>query len=152
LKAMIEGSDTAPKGNKYWPNVVRGPFYIAAEPGWEGTSFWAHHNEYKNGTTLGYHCVTSRYYAGHPHAHDFHELLCILGGDPENVNDLGGAEVSMKLGEEAEEHVFNTAGIISMPPGTKHCPFEVRNVKKPLVFLEVSLTDTFGAAPEKKKK
>jgi hypothetical protein len=151
LKAMKEGRPSAPEGNRYWMNIGRGPFYIAAEPGWEGTSIWAHHNEYRNGTTLGYHCITSRYYVDKNHGHDFHELLCFLGGDPQNINDLG-AEVSIKLGDELEEHVFNTAGIISMPPGLKHCPLEVRNVKKPVVFLEVSLTDTFGQAAEKKKK
>jgi hypothetical protein len=52
----------------------------------------------------------------------------------------------MRLGDEQEEHVFNTAAIISMPPGLKHCPLQIRNVTRPLVFLEVSMTNEFAAA------
>ncbi len=144
-KAMKDGSPITKNGKKYWMNIVRGPFFVEAEPGWAGTSIWAHHNEYKNGTTLGYHCITSTYEVPVTHSHDFHELLCFIGGDPENVRDLG-AEVSVRLGDELEEHVFNTATIISMPPGLKHCPLLVKNVTRPLVFLEVSMTKDFAAA------
>ncbi|MBN1191858.1 MAG: hypothetical protein JXA46_19055 [Dehalococcoidales bacterium] len=150
IKAMKEGypitqgSPITQNGKKYWMNIIRGPFFVEAEPGWAGTSIWAHHNEYKNGTTLGYHCINSTYEVPFTHCHDCHELLCFIGGDPENPADLG-AEVSVCLGDELEEHVFNTAGIISMPPGLKHCPLTVRNVAKPIVFLEVSMTRDFAA-------
>ena len=36
---------------KYWRQVIRGPFYKDTEPGMTGTSIFAHHNEYKNGTS-----------------------------------------------------------------------------------------------------
>ena len=149
-KAMKEGSPVTKDGKKYWMNIIQGPFYIEAEPGWAGTSIWAHHNEYKNGTTLGYHCINSTYDVPFTHAHDFHELLCFIGGDPENVSDLG-AEVSIRLGDELEEHVFNTATIVSMPPGLKHCPLLVKNVTRPLVFLEVSMTKDFAAKSSKEE-
>jgi hypothetical protein len=148
-KTLLEGSDTPKYGKKYWMNMVRGPYFVDYEPGWVGTSIWSHHNEYKNGTTLGYHCITSEYYVHYNHAHEFHEMLCFLGGDPENVGDLG-AEVSMCLGEEQEKQVFNTPAIISMPPDLRHCPLLVKNVTKPLVFLEVSVAKDFKAKPDKK--
>jgi hypothetical protein len=144
MKGMKEGSPVTRDGKKYWMNIIQGPFYREAEPGWAGTSIWAHHNEYKNGTTLGYHCIKSTYQAPFPHSHNFHELLCFIGGNPEDVTDLG-AEVSICLGDESEEHVFNTASIVSMPPGLKHCPLIVRKVTRPLVFLEVSMTKDFAA-------
>ncbi len=150
VKGMKEGSPVTKDGNKYWMNIIQGPFYVEAEPGWAGTSIWAHHNEYKNGTTLGYHCVNSTYQAPFTHSHNFHELLCFIGGNPEDVTDLG-AEVSIRLGDELEEHVFNTAAIVSMPPGLKHCPLIVRNVTRPLVFLEVSMTNDFAANPSKEE-
>ena len=149
-KTLVEGSDVPKYGKKYWMNIVRGPFFVDYEPGWAGTSVWAHHDEYKSGTTLGYHCITSTYDVGHSHAHGFHELLCFLSGDPENIRDLG-AEVSMRLGDEQEEQVFNTPAIISMPPGLKHCPLLVKDVTKPVVFLEVSMTKDFAAKPEKEE-
>ena len=57
----------------------------------------------KNGTTLGYHCINSNYEVPVGHSHDFHELLCFIGGDPEHIEDLG-AEISICLGDEEEEH------------------------------------------------
>lgn len=144
VKGMKEGAPVTRDGKKHWMNLIQGPFFVDAEPGWTGTSIWSHRNEYNNGTTLGYHCINSTYEVPMTHAHDFHELLCFIGGNPEDVTDLG-AEVSICLGDEKEEHVFNTAAIVSMPPDLKHCPLIVRNVTKPLVFLEVSMTRDFLA-------
>jgi len=124
---------------KYWRNVVKGPFFKDTEPGMSGMSIFAHHNEYKNGTTLGYHCINSNYEALIPHSHDFHELLCFIGGNPEDINDLG-AEVRICLGDEQEEHVITSAAIVSIPPGLKHCPLRVTKLTRPFVFLEVSTT------------
>jgi hypothetical protein len=124
---------------KYWMNVIRGPFFKDTEPGMTGTSIFAHHNEYKNGTTLGYHCINTNYEAPIPHSHDFHELLCFIGGNPEDINDLG-AEISICLGEEQEEHIITSATIVSIPPGLKHCPLKVTKITRPFVFLEISST------------
>ncbi len=128
---------------KYWRQIFRGPFYKEAEPGYAGTSIYAHHNEYKNGTTLGYHCINDKFEVPTPHSHDFHELLCFIGGNPLDINDLG-AEVSICLGEEMEEHIITSATVVSIPPGLKHCPLKVRKITKPFVFLEVSATKEYG--------
>mgnify|MGYP001071843241 CR=1 FL=1 len=132
---------------KYWRNIIRGPFYIEAEPGTTGTSIWAHHNEYRNGTTLGYHCINDNYEVLMTHSHDFHELLCFIGGNPENIDDLG-AEVSICLGDELEEHIITSATIVSIPPGLKHCPLIVKKITKPFVFLEISTTKEYGQPTE----
>jgi hypothetical protein len=132
---------------KYWRNVIRGPFYEAPEPGMTGTSIWAHHDEYRNGTTLGYHCINSDYGVSMAHSHDFHELLCFIGGNPENIDDLG-AEISICLGDELEEHVITSAAVISIPPGLKHGFLKVKRITKPFVFLEVSSTKEYGQPTE----
>ncbi len=124
---------------KYWRNVIRGPFYKETEPGMAGLSLFAHHNEYHNGTTLGYHCINDYYEVPASHSHDFHELLCFIGGNPENIDDLG-AEISICLGDELEEHIITSAAVVSIPPGLKHCPLKVRKITKPFVFLEISST------------
>ena len=144
---LKEGHKYPKYGKKYWMNIVKGPLFMDYEPGWTGTSIWAHHNEYKSGMTLGYHCIISDYDVEYNHAHGFHELLCFLSGDPENPTELG-AEVSICLGDELEKHTFNTPAIISMPPGLKHCPLHVKNVTKPVVFLEVSATKNFDDKPD----
>jgi hypothetical protein len=149
MKTLKEGSEVAKHGKKYWMNVVRGPLYIDYEPGWTGTSIWAHHNEYKSGISLGYHCIATPYDVRMNHAHDFHETLAFLSGDPKNPKELG-AEVTVCLGDEKEKLTFNTPTIISMPPGLKHCPLLVDKVTKPVVFLEVSATTEFKGKPEDK--
>ena len=128
---------------KYWRQVIRGPFYKDTEPGMTGTSIFAHHNEYKNGTTLGYHCINTNYEVPISHSHDFHELLCFIGGNPEDINDLG-AEISIHLGDEQEEHIITSATVVSIPPGLKHGPLKVTKITKPFVFLEVSTTKEYG--------
>jgi hypothetical protein len=130
---------------KYWRQVKRGPFYFEAEPGMTGTSVWAHHDEYGSGTTLGYHCISEPgYKVDHTHSHDNHELLIFLGGDPTNINDFG-AEISICLGDELEEHIITSPTIVTIPGGLKHCPLEVRKCTKPIVFLEVSTTKEYKA-------
>ncbi len=136
LQMMREGSPLTNDGKKYWMNIIQGPFYKEREPGYMGMSISAIHNEYRSGTTLGYHGIYPAYSAPGTHAHNHHELLCFLGGNPENVKDLN-AEVTVCLGEELEEHVFNTATIVSIPPNLKHCPVTVRNVGSPLIFLVI---------------
>jgi hypothetical protein len=128
---------------KYWRQVRKGPFYKDTEPGMAGTSIFAHHNEYGNGTTLGYHCIVDNYEVPFSHSHDFHELLCFIGGNPLDINDLG-AEISICLGDEMEEHIITSATIVSIPPGLKHCPLKVRKITRPFVFLEVSATKEYG--------
>lgn len=133
------------KKKKYWRQIKRGPFYFEAEPGMTGTSVWAHHNEYGSGTTLGYHCISKPgYTADFTHSHDNHELLCFLGGDPTNINDFG-AEISICLGDEMEEHIITSPAIVSIPPGLKHCPLVVKKCTKPIVFLEISTTAEYKA-------
>jgi hypothetical protein len=132
---------------KYWRNVIRGPFYIDAEPGISDTSIFAHNDEYKSGTTLGYHCIKSNYEVPISHSHDFHELLCFIGGNPENINDLG-AEISICLGDELEEHIITSATVVTIPPGLKHCPLVVKKVTRPFVFLEISSTKAYGQPAE----
>lgn len=149
LKKLKEGSDVAKYGKYYWMNMVRGPLYVDYEPGWTGTSIWAHHNEYKNGSTLGYHCIVTPYDVQFTHAHDFHEMLCFLSSDPKNIRELG-AEVSICLGDEMEKHTFNTPAIISIPPGLKHCPLLVKNITRPIIFLEISTTKEYKGKPEDK--
>ena len=128
---------------KYWRNVIRGPFYLETEPGMTGMSIFAHHDEYKNGTTLGYHCINTTYEAPITHSHDFHELLCFIGGNPEKINDLG-AEISICLGDELEEHIITSATVVSITPGLKHCPLKVRKITRPFVFLEISATKGYS--------
>lgn len=77
------------------------------------------------------------------HKHDFHQILCFIGGDTMNVRDFG-AEVEICLGEEGEKHIIDSTTIVSMPPGLVHGPLNFKKVAKPIIFLEIMLTRQYG--------
>jgi mannose-6-phosphate isomerase-like protein (cupin superfamily) len=77
-----------------------------------------------------------------PHKHDFHQILCFVGGDPNNIHDFG-AEIEVCLGEEMEKHLITTNAAITIPPGVYHCPINFLKVDKPVVFLEVMLVKKY---------
>lgn len=77
-----------------------------------------------------------------PHKHDFPQVLGFIGGDSANIHDFG-AVVELCLGEEQEKHIITTNTIIYIPAGLYHCPINIPKVDKPIVFLEVMLTNKY---------
>ncbi|MBN2239238.1 MAG: hypothetical protein JW712_05655 [Dehalococcoidales bacterium] len=128
---------------KYSNNIIKGPLSDHTDLGYFGTSIMAHDDEYGAGVSLGYHCINSTDYSYlDPHTHDFHELLAFIGGNPEDINDFG-AEVRICLGKEMEEHIIDSATVVSIPPGLVHCPLRVTKCEKPIVMLEISRTKKY---------
>jgi hypothetical protein len=125
---------------KYGKHLIHGPFMTIAH--YTGTSMLAHSGEYDADVCIGLHCLAdTRYKAEMPHTHDFHELLCFIGGNPKDIKDFG-AEIEITLGEEREIHLINSTTVVSIPPGLLHCPLVVKKCdpNRPVVFLEISLT------------
>lgn len=85
------------------------------------------------------------------HAHDFDQFLLFVGGDINNMLDLGG-EVELTLGEEGgelEKFVFTKATMVYIPAGLRHCPLNFKKVNdpnKPILFHD------FFLSPEYKRK
>ena len=71
-----------------------------------------------------------------PHKHDFHQFLCFLGSDPNNIGELG-AEIEVTLGEEEEKHLVTTPTILHITPGLVHCPIEYKKVDQPVMHLDI---------------
>jgi hypothetical protein len=109
---------------------VRIPYY-------GGPSLVAHKGELDEDVSVGYHCIAKKMSFDEPHSHPFPELLCFIGGDAENINDFG-AEIEFTIG--GETHLITTPTVVSIPGNVEHCPIKITKVKKPIVFLEVSLT------------
>jgi hypothetical protein len=118
-------------------------------PYYTGKSIVAHNGELDADCSIGYHCISKPISFDEPHSHNFAEMLCFIGGDPRDITGLG-AEVEFTIG--GEKHLINTATVVSIPPKVKHCPIIIRNVEKPIVFLEISLTRIWkpGKKPQKK--
>ncbi|MBN1192007.1 MAG: hypothetical protein JXA46_19805 [Dehalococcoidales bacterium] len=116
-----------------------------------GYSILAHEGELSTDCSMGYHCISAPIEFDKPHAHEFTEILCFIGDDPKDIRSLG-AEVEICLGEEQEKHIIDTAAVVSIPAGLVHCPLTIKNVKRPIIFLEISLTPNYGPSVARTKK
>ncbi len=68
-----------------------------------------------------------------PHVHNYHEFLCFIGADTDDLSYLG-AEAELSIGIEQEKHIINTPTIAIMPKGLPHCPLTITRVEKPFIF------------------
>ncbi len=76
------------------------------------------------------------------HPHD--ECLVFVGTDHTNILYLG-AEVSIELGEEREEHIFNEPTVIVIPKGLPHGPVKINKVEKPIIHYSIGLGPEYKA-------
>jgi hypothetical protein len=118
-------------------------------PYYTGKSLVAHDGELNADCSMAYHCISKPISFDEPHSHNFVEMLCFIGGNPKNIMDLG-AEVVFYLG--GEKHVITQSAVVAIPKGLVHCPIIIRKIKKPIVFLEVSLTRIWKPAGAPKKR
>ena len=79
------------------------------------------------------------------HTHDFDEVLCFIGTDPEHPHDLGG-EIEFHMGDE--KHTFDKTITIFVPKGMPHCPFTHNRVDKPFLLLVFALNKKYPSAEE----
>jgi len=78
-----------------------------------------------------------------PHAHDFDQFSCFIGGNPRDIRDFG-AEVELFLGKEQEKHVITSTTIVHIPKGLVHCPLNFKKVDRPIIFMNIPLTAHYG--------
>lgn len=70
------------------------------------------------------------------HSHDFDEVVCHIGGNPYNIEDLG-AEI--KFCVEGQPLVFNQTTAAYLPRGTKHGPLTWNKVDRPHIQMPIVL-------------
>jgi endo-1,4-beta-mannosidase len=93
--------------------------------------------------TFRWHYITSPYIMeAEPHAHDFDQFTCFMGGNPVNIREFG-AEVELFLGEEGEKYIINTTTVIYIPRGLVHGPLNFKTVSKPIMFMNFPLTSHY---------
>jgi hypothetical protein len=80
------------------------------------------------------------------HTHDFGQIIFFLGGDPKNIGEFG-AEVEIYLGDDKEKHIIDYAACVYVPAGLLHCPLNIKKVKKPIMFIDVTLSPGFSIRP-----
>ena len=82
--------------------------------------------------------------------HPYDEVLVFEGTDNTNILYLG-AEVSVELGEEREEHVFNEPSAVLIPKGTPHGQVTVKKMDRPIVHYTIGLAAEYQAESIKLK-
>ncbi len=81
-----------------------------------------------------------------PHKHDNDQFLLFIGGDLNNMLDLGG-EVELTLSEDGkifEKFVFTKATWVFVPRGLYHCPLffkKINDPSKPILFNDFFFGD-----------
>ena len=87
--------------------------------------------------------ITEPFRMGAPsHAHDYDQLLFILGGNPANFYDFD-AEIEVTLGEEDNTYIVDTTSIVYIPKGMLHCPIDFKRVGKPIIFGHLCLAPKY---------
>jgi len=76
--------------------------------------------------------------------HPYDECLVFEGTDNSDILYLG-AEVSVELGEEREEHTFNEPSVVLIPKGTPHGPVNIKKVDRPIAHYSIGLAADYKA-------
>ncbi|HSW59046.1 MAG TPA: hypothetical protein VLH15_11620 [Dehalococcoidales bacterium] len=73
------------------------------------------------------------------HTHDYDQVICFLGGDPEDITQFG-AEIEMCFGMEEEKQLINFPAFIFVPKGLVHGPLIIRKVDQPIMYMDFTQT------------
>jgi hypothetical protein len=76
--------------------------------------------------------------------HPYDECLVFEGTDLSDILHLG-AEISVELGEEREEHTFTEPSVVLIPKGTPHGPVKIKKVDRPIVHYSIGLAGDYKA-------
>lgn len=77
--------------------------------------------------------------------HPFDEILLFAGSDNKKAFGYLGAEISIELGEEREQFVFDKPTVVVVPRGTAHGPVTVSKIERPPVHYTIGLAPAYSA-------
>ncbi len=97
--------------------------------------------------TMGLFDTPGRWDPGHgAHVHPYDELYIFFGHDTDNLSYLG-AEITIDIGEEHEQHTFDKPTVISIPRGLPHFPVVCNKVERPYTVMQVGLGLKYESSP-----
>ncbi|MEM3704177.1 MAG: hypothetical protein QXX79_07170, partial [Candidatus Bathyarchaeia archaeon] len=83
--------------------------------------------------------------------HPYDELLIFAGTNPDDILYLG-AEVSIVLGEEREEHVFTEPSVAIIPKGLPHGPAKIKKLGTPIIQIALADSPEYKASLKETRK
>ena len=96
---------------------------------------------------MGLYKAAGRWQEG-PHSHPYDEIMIFFGHKTTDMTCLG-AEITIELGEEHEQHTFDRATVVVIPKGTVHFPVTVNKVESPFRMARVGLAAGYKSIPAK---
>jgi len=89
--------------------------------------------------SMGLHNETGEWYPGKgAQVHPYDECLVFFGHKTDDLSYLG-AELTIEIGQEHENHTFNVPTVVSLPKGLPHFPIVCNKVDKPYGVMQVGL-------------
>lgn len=82
-----------------------------------------------------------------PHHHAFDQYLCFFGSNPDKLKEFD-AEIELCLGEEQEKHIINSPTVVHVPAGLIHGPIVFTKVNKPVLFVDIAMTNKYVRVTE----
>jgi hypothetical protein len=73
----------------------------------------------------------------HPHVHKYNQVMLWLGGDGNDMGELG-AEVELAIGSEGETYMVTSSTAVSVPAGVQHYPAHIHRMDRRFLYMEVS--------------
>ena len=85
--------------------------------------------------------------APEPHAHDFDELIGIIGYPEKRGSERAvGGEVSIMMGQE--KYAFKQSSMLFVPGNVVHCPLEFKNIRRPVLCFTAGYTTNWEVQPK----
>lgn len=75
------------------------------------------------------------------HTHDFDEHIGFVGSNPDDPTDLGATVEFMIDGELL---TITKSTVLFIPAGVPHCPYEIKDVKRPLAHWSAGATGSYS--------
>ena len=92
---------------------------------------------------MGLYNEAGEYYPGKgAQIHPYDEVLVFFGHNTDDMSYLG-AEITVSIGEEKEQHTFDVPTAIAIPRGTPHMPIVCNKVDQPYRMMQIGLSPKY---------
>jgi hypothetical protein len=135
--------------SKYEKYFVREPLTFNNFPPYKARLLFDAKNHFPE-MGFGIRCtyITEPIHMETPHSHDFDQFFCFLG-NPGDLQDFDG-EVEVYLGAEQTKTIINSTTVLFVPKGMIHTPFIWTKVNKPMMFLNIPLSNQYTRSDRNK--
>ena len=122
--------------------------YVAKSPIVEGRFtnrlvYFSRKYGFEKNLSLIWNCITEPFQmVADAHSHDFDQFLHFYGGNSLDITQFD-AVIELCLGDECEPQIITEPTVVHVPAGMMHCPLTYKEVRKPVIFMNVALAPEY---------